>query len=364
MERRLLQRDEQLGLPVPGQAGEPDDFTAHCPHCHATDGGGLHLDHRLHAAAFIAVFYASWPRRRRRRHRRDRRLPLPVLRLDDVLAHRSHQSVAVGVLCCRNLHDLPVAHDNQPVGHGKNLAQFVCDQHAGLAGRDEFSDVRQQLRRRLPVERRRRLVQDHQFQRLRAGREGTRHFDQLALADRQLARHVVCTQAVPRKDHVERRHQLRAGARPPRPFGGLRLRDAHVLGQRQVVAQRQLLEHATQAPAPRFAHRPAGADAAAFGLGTGASGNAQLATVRRQGTAQDVDERGLAGPVVTDQPDAFAALQLQRDAAQRPHRAKRLCSAANFDQHLFGFRDEIDDFFLCVFDVDHAADLCALERGI
>jgi hypothetical protein len=183
--------------------------------------------------------------------------------LADGLSHGRHQPLAVGLAGRRGLHHLPVAHHDQPVGHREDLAQLVRDEHAGLAFGHEAADVGQQLRGGLPVERGGRLVEDHQFQRLRPGRDGerARHFHDLPLADRQFAHHVVGPQAVARKDAVQRGHQLRARALAPGPLGRLRLRDAHVLREREVVAQRQFLEHAAQAPAPRLAQAPRGASA-------------------------------------------------------------------------------------------------------
>ena len=138
----------------------------------------------------------------------------------------------------------------------EDLAQQMRDQDAAVAAGDEAAHEGQQLAGRVRVERRCRLVEDDQIERVLGHREGARHLDHLAPADRQVADNV----RRPRCRGRERsRRAWRRSARPP--CGASRSRAATgwlmrvFSATRQVGAERQFLEHAADAELLRPRHR-------------------------------------------------------------------------------------------------------------
>ena len=87
------------------------------------------------------------------------------------------------------------------------------------------------------------------MQRLVGDREGARHLDHLAPADRQVANDVGGSDVVARKDLVELGEDQVAGPAAPAEAFQRAVVDAGVLGDRQVGAERQFLEHAAYAEA-------------------------------------------------------------------------------------------------------------------
>ena len=162
---------EHLGLALAGQSGEPDDFAA--------IGGEL---------AAVGL--------RGRTRARARRAGLP-LRADsgsrfgggalDDASHRRDQRVAIEPGGRALGHDLAVAHHDDAVGGGKNLAEEMRDQDAGAAARDEAADEGEKLTGDMRVERGGRLVEDHQRERRIGDRKGARDLHHLAAADRKIA---------------------------------------------------------------------------------------------------------------------------------------------------------------------------------
>jgi hypothetical protein len=110
---------------------------------------------------------------------------------------------------------LAVAHDDDAVGILEDFAEEVGDQDATRAAGDDAAHEAQQLAGGVGVERRGRLVEDDETQRVVGDREGARHFDHLALADREVAYDVARADAVAGKDLVEPGEDEIAGAAAP-----------------------------------------------------------------------------------------------------------------------------------------------------
>jgi hypothetical protein len=81
--------------------------------------------------------------------------------------------------------------------------------------------------------------------------------------------------------------------------------DARVLGDAEVGAERQFLEHAAYAELQRARHGIARLSVAA---------HRDLSAIRPQRAGHHMHERRLAGAVVADQPDAFACADVEVDA--------------------------------------------------
>ena len=113
----------------------------------------------------------------------------------------------------------------------------------------------------------------------------------------------------------------RASPRPPRRRGRASpsrrapaREHPHVLGDRQVRAERELLEDAAQAGGARARDAVAGRLVAVDEHGPPASG--------ASAAVQHVDQRRLAGAVVADQADALAGADREVHAGERAHGAE------------------------------------------
>ena len=96
----------------------------------------------------------------------------------------------------------------------------------------------QQLRRRVAVKRRGRFVENHQMERSLRNREGAGHFDHLAFADREVADDGIESNAVTGKNFIEFAADQLAGALSPAPSDDARVKDACILGDREIRAKR------------------------------------------------------------------------------------------------------------------------------
>ena len=199
----------------------------------------------------------------------------------------------------------------------EHLAEQMRDQDGADAAGDGAAHEGQQLAGRVGVERRGRLVEDDQVQRIVGDGEGARHLDHLAPADRQVAHDVRGCDVVARKDLVELGEDELAGAATPAETLQRAVIDASVFGDRQIGAERQFLEHAAHAEVLGERCRIAALRIAA---------DDDRSAVRRARAGKHVHQRRLAGAVVADQPDAFAAPDGEIDAVERANGAE-----LNFD---------------------------------
>src|ERR1700674_5278084 len=152
--------------------------------------------------------------------------------------------------------------------------------------------------------------------------EGARHLDNLPLAERQVADDLARADAVAGKDLVELAPDQVAGLSPPAETGETGMKDAGVLRHRQIRAERELLENATDAELLRDA------DGIVARLTTG-DGNP--AAIRRKRSGEHVHPRRLARPVMADEPDAFAGVDGEVDAVQCADGAEMLFDAVQPD---------------------------------
>ena len=98
--------------------------------------------------------------------------------------------------------------------------------------------------------------------------------------------------------------------------------DARVLGDAEVGAERQFLEHAAYAELLRARHRIVVLDAATHG---------DLAAVGHQRARHHMHQRRLAGAIVADETDAFAGADVEVDAAKRANGAEMFFGAVQSD---------------------------------
>ena len=112
------------------------------------------------------------------------------------------------------------------------------DQDAAAARGDEAAHEGEQLAGRMRIERRGRLVEDDQVQRLAGQRESARHLNHLPPADRQVARNVVRRDPVVRKDLVELGLDESGRLAPPAETAKRGMVDARVFGHAEVGAER------------------------------------------------------------------------------------------------------------------------------
>ncbi len=204
-------------------------------------------------------------------------------------------------------------------GGGENLAEEVRDQDAACAGADDAADELQELPRGMRVERGGRLVEDDEVERVFGDGEGAGDLHHLAVPDRKIADDRVGRDAVARKDLVELAADQIAGPPAPAPALDRRMKDAGVLRDRQVRAERQLLEDAADAELLRQRHRVAGLQRSA---------DENFAAVRRERAGKHVHQRRLAGAVVADEPHAFARIDGEIHAVERVDGAEMLFDAA------------------------------------
>ena len=153
-------------------------------------------------------------------------------------------------------------------------------------------------------------------------REGAGDLDHLAPPDREVRDDGVRRDAVAGKDLVELGADHVAGAPTPAPARDGRMQDARVLRDRQIRAERKLLEHAADA------ERLRGDDRIGF---TQRALDQNLAGVGGERAGEDVHQRRLAGAVVADQTDALSALDGKIHAVERVDGAEMLFDAVQLN---------------------------------
>ena len=159
---------QQVGLAMSGEASQANDLTRMGDQFLTVGLAiGPYADPDRRIAAGIATAHG-----------------LDARRLGRDPAHRSDQTVPIERRGEIRYDHLAVAHDGDAVAIVQNLAEDVGDQCATHASSNRISDIAEQLARGLLVERRGRLVEDHEPRRPVGDREGARDFDHLPSPDR------------------------------------------------------------------------------------------------------------------------------------------------------------------------------------
>ena len=175
------------------------------------------------------------------------------------------------------------------------------------------------------IERRGRLVQDDQPSRHVGHGEGAGDLDQLALADGEVADHVVGLDAVAREDLVELARRSAAHARPPAAGRAGAVHDARVLGDGEVRAERQLLRR-------RSAGRGAGQRPARAGRSRPSPPTADRASVRLPAVpARHAISVDLPAPLCPTRPRHSPAAAGEIDPAERADGAEGRVDAGKRD---------------------------------
>ena len=213
--------------------------------------------------------------------------------------------------------DAAVLHDDHAVARFEHLGQDVADEDRRAARADEAAGVGQKLGRAAGIERGGRLVEDDEARGVAVSgvEEGDRDLDHLAVRDRQVRGTRAGLDAVAGKNPVERSANPSRGAPPPARPGDPGKQHADVLDDREVRAERELLEDAAQTR---------GAHAGDARLRHRRAVDAQLSRIGRDPAVEQADQGRFAGAVVADEADAFPRPHGEIDAVQCPDRAERL----------------------------------------
>jgi hypothetical protein len=299
-------RPQQLAATGAEQAGDADDLA----------GAHLEVDRLGRARRLEAGELQA--------RRADLTLRVRIEVLDLAAHHRGDQVVVVELVHARRAGELAVAQDRHPVADLEHLLEVVGDVHDGVALVAEAVDAGEQRLGLRFGERRRRLVED-QHSRVLAEHLGD--LDELADGQRCLLDRRVRVEPV-EPDALEHRARLlaqRAGAGDAATGG----QAAHqqVLADTQVRQQAELLVDDADAGVARL----------------GRAGVAHLAALDRVGPAvaldgagEDLDQRALAGAVLTCDAVHLAGTQLERDALERLDRPVALGDALEGDDDLVG----------------------------
>ena len=154
-------------------------------------------------------------------------------------------------------------------------------------------------------------------------RERPRDLDHLASSDRQALHEIASCDAVTGKDFVELFDDELFSAFAPAEAGQGAVEHPCVFRHRQVGAERQFLEYATDAERLGFS--------CAVALLLGAA-DFDATRVGRDAADQHMHECRLAGAVVADEANALARGDFETDPVERADGAERLFDAAQFDK--------------------------------
>ena len=156
------------------------------------------------------------------------------------------------------------------------------------------------------------------MERILGDRERACDFDHLPFAYRQVAYHGIGCNPVPGKDFIEFVTDEPAGPPAPTPSRDGRVKDACILGNRKIGAERQFLEDATdsellgkddQVTLPRL------------------SADNDLPAVCDKRARQDMHQRRFAGAVMANQPDALSNVNSKINPRKRADGAEVLFDA-------------------------------------
>ena len=225
-----------------------------------------------------------------------------------------------------NRDDARIAHDHDSLRGGEDLAEQMRDENAAHARSHMLAHEGQELSRDDGVERGGRLVEDDQTGRVVGNREGSGDLDHLPLGDRQVADDLAGVDAVTRKDPLELIRDEVGSRLPPAPAADSRMHDAGVLGNRQVRAERQLLEDAADTMTVRCTDVVA--------IGEIAAGDLDSAAIGPKGAREDAHQRRLAGAVMADETQALAGTNVEIDAGQSLDGAEALLDTVQAYQAL------------------------------
>ena len=194
----------------------------------------------------------------------------------------------------------------------------------------KLADIGHQLCGKRRIQRRGRLVEDHQPGLGSGIGKGHGDLDHLPLGDGEVADRIGAVDMVAREDLVELGPD--DGERPaaPAPAFELAVHDAGIFGDRQIGAEGEFLEHAADAAGTRRSNARL----------PGPLPIAQAALMRIEPAIDDIDDGGFARTIMPDQPDAFARQDRQIDTIQRLDRAE-------MDLDPFGLNDRRFQQFLC-----------------
>lgn len=204
--------------------------------------------------------------------------------------------------------DAAVLHDDDTVGGLEDLVQDMRDEDDGSARGDEAADMVEHLTGEACIERRCRFVQDHQPRGSAGIGKGQSDFDHLPFGDRKISHGPAAVDAMAGEDRVEALLDDLRSPQTPAESTESAMYKTGVLNDGEVGAEGQLLKDATHASVA------GGIDAVAF-LPLAVTRDDSV--VRREAAIDHADDRGLAGPIMSDEPNAFAGHDTKRDAVER-----------------------------------------------
>ncbi len=246
-----------------------------------------------------------------------------VARMGIGAAHGRHQPVAIEGPGLGIGDRLAVTHHHDAIADVENLAQEMRDENASDATGNRPPREVEQLPRAMGIERRCRLIQDDQPDRLIGHRKGTRDFHHLASPDGKVLNQIGRTDSMPREDRVELVDDQPTSLATPIEARQARMKDARVLRDRQIGTKREFLEDAANP-------QPLGLSGRIASLLL--TGKDHAPAIGNRGPRQDMHQRRFAGPVVADKPEALALPDHQVDAVDCADGAEMLFDAVQLDE--------------------------------
>src|SRR6202166_4653798 len=143
------------------------------------------------------------------------------------------------------------------------------------------------------------FVENHQVKGRLGDREGSCHFNHLALADWQIADDGVEGNAVTWENLVELLADQFAGSLSPTPSRNGRVKNPRIFGHREIGTKRQFLK---DAPDPQFLGKKR---RITFPR---SAGDDDLPMIRSERAGQHMHQRRFTGTIMPDQPDALASI--------------------------------------------------------
>ena len=161
--------------------------------------------------------------------------------------HGNNQLSAIEGLCAVGSGNLAVTHHHDPIAAAEDFAQKMGNEDEAHPACYRTAHEGQQLAGCMGVQRRSRLVQNDQGGRLVCHGEGARHLDHLAAAEGEVLHQIGRADTMAGENLVQPGRDQRGRPAPPAETAQRRMKNPRILRHRQVRAERQFLEHATDA---------------------------------------------------------------------------------------------------------------------
>ena len=222
-------------------------------------------------------------------------------------AHSDHQAVIVECRCLVIDHTFSVPHHHNAVAVVQHFAQEMGDEDHADAAADGAAQEGEQLARGVGIQRRCRLVENDQPQRLVALGKSAGHFYHLPPADGKVLHQIGRPDAVVGENLIQFCQDQGGGFPPPVEALQRGMKDAGIFRHGEIWAQGEFLEDAADAEL-------VGAAGGKILLRNAGNGNGAVVGGKRAG--ENGHKGGFAGAIVADDTDPFPEADAQMDASQ------------------------------------------------